>query len=93
MTLNVKLEIRRSCFVKYLLTKGHYLMKQFKSHNVNMKEFWRKMGKIGVGSERQHYIPMKVKLDYGQISSENDEVLKKGCLISISCLIKIMIVM
>ncbi|VDI31988.1 Hypothetical predicted protein [Mytilus galloprovincialis] len=43
----------------------------------NPKEFWRKIGKIGVGSERQNYIPMEVKLDNGQISSDKDEVLNK----------------
>ncbi|CAG2253657.1 unnamed protein product [Mytilus edulis] len=43
----------------------------------NPKEFWRKIGKIGVGSERQNYIPMEVKLDNGHISSDKDEVLNK----------------
>ncbi|CAG2258040.1 unnamed protein product [Mytilus edulis] len=28
----------------------------------NPKEFWRKIGKIGVGSERRSFIPMEVKL-------------------------------
>ena len=31
----------------------------------NPKEFWRKIGKIGVGNERQNSIPLEVKLNDG----------------------------
>ena len=43
----------------------------------NPKEFWRKIGKIGVGAERQRKIPMEVILSDGSISTDNKIVLDK----------------
>ena len=36
----------------------------------NHQEFWKKIGKIGTGKERQKNIPMEVILPYGDISSD-----------------------
>lgn len=38
--------------------------------------FWKKIGKIGVGNDRQSKIPMEVKLDYGTKTSEKSVVLE-----------------
>ena len=43
----------------------------------NPKEFWRKIGKIGVGSDRRNIIPMEVKLDDGSIVCDKKIVLDK----------------
>ena len=43
----------------------------------NRMEFWRKIGKIGVGSERRIKIPMAVKLSDGSISSDKNSVSSK----------------
>ena len=36
----------------------------------NPKEFWRKIGKIGVGSKRQNNIPIKITLSDGSICDD-----------------------
>ncbi|CAG2228891.1 unnamed protein product [Mytilus edulis] len=42
----------------------------------NPKEFWRKIGKIGVGNERQNnYIPMEVKLSDGSLCNNQNVVI------------------
>ena len=43
----------------------------------NPKEFWRKIGKIGVGSERRNTIPMEVKINDGSICNDKNVVLDK----------------
>ncbi|CAG2245923.1 unnamed protein product [Mytilus edulis] len=43
----------------------------------NPKEFWRKIGKIGVGSERRSFIPMEVKLSDESVSCDKNVVLDK----------------
>ena len=49
-------------------SKRHYwysLQEELDNSCENPKEFWRKIGKIGVGNERQSGIPIEVKLDDG----------------------------
>ena len=41
----------------------------------NPKEFWRKIGKIGVGNERQNNIPMEVKLSDGSLCNNQNVVI------------------
>ena len=41
----------------------------------NPKEFWLKIGNIGIGSERQRNIPMEITLSDGSISTDPDLVL------------------
>ncbi|CAG2188857.1 unnamed protein product [Mytilus edulis] len=36
----------------------------------NPKEFWRKIGKIGIGAERQRNIPMEINLEDGSVSTD-----------------------
>ncbi|CAG2223305.1 unnamed protein product [Mytilus edulis] len=43
----------------------------------NPKEFWRKIGKIGIGAERQRNIPMEIKLEDGSVSTDPISVLNK----------------
>ena len=43
----------------------------------NPKEFWRKIGKIGVGAERQRNIPMEIKLNDGSVCTDRKIVLDK----------------
>ena len=39
-------------------------------------EFWKKIGKVGVGTDRSKNIPMEVKLDNGSVSNDVNDVLK-----------------
>ena len=60
--------------------KRHYwykLQDELDNSCENPKEFWRKIGKIGVGNERQSGIPMEVKLNDGSISCSKSVVLDK----------------
>ena len=41
------------------------------------REFWKRIGKIGVGSERQKSIPMEVMADDGTVIKDTDTVLNK----------------
>ncbi|CAG2189035.1 unnamed protein product [Mytilus edulis] len=41
------------------------------------REFWKKIGKVGVGNERQKSIPMEVTLDDGTTSTDTNTVLNK----------------
>ncbi|CAG2196009.1 unnamed protein product [Mytilus edulis] len=41
------------------------------------REFWKKIGKVGVGNERQKSIPMEVTLDDGTTSTDTSTVLNK----------------
>ncbi|VDI43282.1 Hypothetical predicted protein [Mytilus galloprovincialis] len=43
----------------------------------NPKEFWRKIGKIGIGAERQRNIPMEINLEDGSVSTDPISVLNK----------------
>ena len=43
----------------------------------NPKEFWRKIGKIGVGSDRRNTIPMEVTINDGSICNDKNVVLDK----------------
>ncbi|CAC5422619.1 unnamed protein product [Mytilus coruscus] len=43
----------------------------------NPKEFWRKIGRIGGGSERQNIIPMEIKLNDGSICDDKNMVINK----------------
>ena len=43
----------------------------------NPKEFWRKIGKIGVMSVRRNTIPMEVKINNGSICNDKNVVLDK----------------
>ncbi|CAG2209988.1 unnamed protein product [Mytilus edulis] len=45
--------------------------------NGNPREFWKKIGRIGVGNERQKNIPMEVLHDDGSICTDTDVVLNK----------------
>ena len=38
-------------------------------------EFWKKIGKVGVGTDRSKNIPMEVKLDNGSVSNDVNDVL------------------
>jgi hypothetical protein len=43
--------------------------------NKDPREFWKNIGKIGVGSERQKSIPMEVVLEDGSICTDTDIIL------------------
>lgn len=45
--------------------------------DTDSKQFWRKIGKIGIGNERQLNIPNEVTLDDGSITDNSDIVLNK----------------
>ena len=52
---------------------------QFEIQNLdlkNRKDFWKRIGKIGVGKERRNQIPMEVILTSGDISSDTKVVLE-----------------
>ena len=43
----------------------------------NPKEFWRKIGQIGVWNERRNTIPMEVKINDGSVCNDKNVVLDK----------------
>jgi hypothetical protein len=43
--------------------------------NKDPREFWKNIGKIGVGSERQKSIPMEVVLEDGSICTDTDIII------------------
>ncbi|CAG2197791.1 unnamed protein product [Mytilus edulis] len=43
----------------------------------NQREFWKEIGRIGVGQERCKLIPMEVQLQNGEITNDKDSVLSK----------------
>ncbi|CAC5370484.1 unnamed protein product [Mytilus coruscus] len=66
--------------------------------NGNPLEFWKKIGRIGVGNERQKSIPMEVLQDDGSICTDTDVVLNKwkisfdnllNCKDKATCLMKV----
>ena len=63
-----------------------YTVQEGLVHNTdNPKEFWRKIGKIGVGSERRNKIPMEVKLSDASVSNDKNIVLNKWKGILVKC--------
>ncbi|CAG2193661.1 unnamed protein product [Mytilus edulis] len=77
--------IRRTCVI-YLQTNVNFLIRQYwyrsqdKLLNIQRRdprEFWKNIGKIGVGSERQKTIPMEVVLEDGSICSDTNIILNK----------------
>ncbi|CAC5385800.1 unnamed protein product [Mytilus coruscus] len=55
----------------------HSMQEELINSQGNPKEFWRKIGRIGVGSERQNTIPMEIKLNDGSICDDKDIVINK----------------
>ncbi|KAH3785703.1 hypothetical protein DPMN_163797 [Dreissena polymorpha] len=45
--------------------------------NVNQSQFWKSIGRIGVGHCKENGIPMEVILDDGSVSKDVKEVLDK----------------
>ncbi|VDI60474.1 Hypothetical predicted protein [Mytilus galloprovincialis] len=45
--------------------------------STNQTEFWKKIGRVGVGEERRKAIPMSVQLPDGSISHDRDAVLNE----------------
>ena len=45
--------------------------------NNDQQEFWKKIGKVGIGQERQKLIPMEVLLEDGSVSKSADVVMNK----------------
>ena len=45
--------------------------------NSNQQEFWKKIGKVGIGQERQKLIPMEVLLEDGSLSKSADVLMNK----------------
>ena len=45
------------------------------SETSDQKAYWKQIGKIGIGQEREKDIPNEVKLDYGVISTNIEDVL------------------
>jgi ABC-type uncharacterized transport system ATPase component len=45
--------------------------------DIDSKQFWRKIGKNGIGNQRQLNIPNEVTLDDGSITDNSDTVLNK----------------
>ncbi|WAR20497.1 hypothetical protein MAR_002335 [Mya arenaria] len=45
--------------------------------NTNKSDFWKDIGKIGIGSERNKYIPIEVLLADGTVSTSPQDVLNK----------------
>ncbi|CAG2196501.1 unnamed protein product [Mytilus edulis] len=45
----------------------------------NPKEFWRKIGKIGIGAERQRNIPMEIKLEDVRLFNGCYNTLERSC--------------
>ena len=43
----------------------------------DQQEFWKKIGKVGIGQERQKLIPLEVILEGGSISKSSDVVMNK----------------
>ncbi|VDH96384.1 Hypothetical predicted protein [Mytilus galloprovincialis] len=43
----------------------------------NQREFWKEIGRIGVGQERRKLIPMEVQLQNGEITNDKDSVLSE----------------
>ena len=41
----------------------------------DQNEFWKKIGKVGVGTERSKTIPMEIKLENGSVSNNVNDVL------------------
>ena len=46
-------------------------------HSKDQREFWWKIGHIGISQVRQNTIPLEVKLDDGSVSDDLHTVLKK----------------
>ncbi|CAC5379517.1 unnamed protein product [Mytilus coruscus] len=55
----------------------HSMQEELINLQGNPKEFWRKTGRIGVGSERQNTIPMEIKLNDGSICDDKDIIINK----------------
>ena len=45
--------------------------------NNNPKMFWKEIGKLGIGKDRRQFIPMEVVLPNGEISTNEEEVLRE----------------
>ena len=55
----------------------HSMQEELINSQGNPKEFWRKIGKIGLGSELRNTIPMEVKINDGSICNDKNVVLDK----------------
>ena len=55
----------------------HTMQEELVNSQGNPKEFWRKIGKIGVGNERQNNIPMEITLSDGSICDDKNIVMDK----------------
>jgi hypothetical protein len=55
----------------------HSMQEELVNSQGTPKEFWRKIGKIGVGSERRNTISMEVKIKNGSICNDKNLVLDK----------------
>ena len=45
--------------------------------NNNPKMFWKEIGKLGIGNDRRQFIPMEVMLPNGEISTNEEDVLRE----------------
>lgn len=54
-------------------------------NNNDSKQFWRKIGNIGIGNERQSAIPNEVVLSDGSVTNNLDSVLHNGRIVFIIC--------
>ena len=73
---------KRKTFDKEIrLNKRRYTQDKDKelleTQHKDQREFWRKIGKIGVGQNRQNVIPLEVKLEDGSVSDDIPTVLNR----------------
>ena len=49
----------------------------YDTESSNQTEFWKKIGRVGIGEERRKAIPMSVQLENGSVAHDKETVLKE----------------
>ena len=71
MTFDKKVQSAKRCF---WASQQQNILTMYRS---DTRQFWKKIGQIGAGSDRSNQIPREIILDDGSISSDPNSVLNK----------------
>ena len=69
-------KLNRQCKRKYLLDQQKQLQEEFENYD-NPRNFWSKIGRLGLANDRKTSIPWEVKDCNGQIYTDRNSVLNK----------------
>ena len=69
-------KLNRQCKRKYQTQQQQKLQDDFENIE-NPRNFWSKIGRLGIANDRITSIPLEIKDDKGQISSDRDNVSSK----------------